>query len=282
MKNRPPTAQTPGRTPTAPTETDRKPGADPRRDTILFGSATVIHHGSPVPYYYQLSSFIEAKIKAKEWQPDQLLPSEQELCGQLGVSRTVVRQAMAELESKGLINKQSGKRTRVAFPKYEGGLMHNLRGFFEDSIAKGQKPHTKVLDLKMIAATAEIAEALQVKEGESVVMLDRLRFLDGEPEVVVVTYLPARMCPSVVEEDFSSQSLYQLLERKYGLRITQGHRTIEAISLDSAEAKLLRVKPGSPALLLKSIGLLEDGTPLEYFVAKHRGDRSKFDVRLVR
>jgi GntR family transcriptional regulator len=35
-------------------------------------------------------------------------------------------------------------------------------------------------------------------------------------------------------------------------------------------------------LLLKSVGLLEDGTPLEYFIAKHRGDRSKFDVRLVR
>jgi GntR family transcriptional regulator len=35
-------------------------------------------------------------------------------------------------------------------------------------------------------------------------------------------------------------------------------------------------------LLLKSVGMLEDGTPLEYFVAKHRGDRSRFHIDLVR
>jgi GntR family transcriptional regulator len=58
----------------------------------------------------------------------------------------------------------------------------------------------------------------------------------------------------------------------------QGKRTIEAIRLDHKEAALLGLRTGSPALLLKSIGQLEDGRPLEYFVAKHRGDRSKFEV----
>ena len=281
--NRLRTGQTVGRTPALRgLEKDQLPDGDQRRDAVVFESVPVIQRDSPVPYYYQLSSFVEARIKAKEWQPGQLLPSEQDLCSQLGVSRTVVRQAMAELEHKGLVNKQNGKRSYVAFPKYEGGLMQNLRGFFEDAIFKGQQPDTKVLRLQAVPASAEVAQALQLEVGEPVVMLDRLRFLDGEPEVVVVTYLPLRMCPSAIEEDFSGQSLYQFLERRYGLRITQGLRTIEAISLDAADAKLLRVRSGSPALLLKSVGLLEDGTPLEYFVAKHRGDRSKFDVRLVR
>jgi GntR family transcriptional regulator len=66
------------------------------------------------------------------------------------------------------------------------------------------------------------------------------------------------------------------------LVISQGHRTVEAIALNRADAKLLRLPPKSPALLLKSVGLLEDGAPLEYFVAKHRGDRSKFHINLVR
>jgi len=73
-----------------------------------------------------------------------------------------------------------------------------------------------------------------------------------------------------------------LLDSVHGLRIARGFRTIEAIALDRAEARLLGVKAGSPALLLTSIGLLEDGTPLEYFVARHRGDRARFEVRLVR
>ena len=251
-------------------------------DCVTIQRAGVIQHDSPVPYYFQLSTYIEARIKSKEWQPGQLLPSEQEFCDVLGISRTVVRQAMADLDRKGLITKQNGKRSTVAHPKYEGGLMQTLRGFYEDAVAKGQKPSTQVLKFKVIGADAEVAQALKLAEGEPVIMLDRLRSLDGDPEVLVVTYLPEKMCPELVHEDFSNQSLYEALSRKYGLTITQGFRTIEAIALDRADAKLLGLRAGSPALLLKSIGLLESGTPLEYFIAKHRGDRSKFEVRLVR
>ncbi len=242
----------------------------------------VIERGSPVPYYFQLSTYIEERIKSQAWLAGQLLPSEQEFCETFGISRTVVRQAMADLERKGMITKHNGKRSTVAHAKYEGGLMQNLRGFYEDANARGQKPSTRVLDLRIVPPDVEVAQALKIPQREPVVMLNRLRFLDGEPEVLVVTYLPERKCPGLVHEDFTNQSLYELLARKYGLVISQGFRTIEAIALDRADAKLLQVRTGSPAVLLKSIGLVEDGTPLEYFISKHRGDRSQFQVRLVR
>jgi len=250
-------------------------------DILTTELAGVVQRDSPVPYYFQLSTYIESKIKSKEWHPGQLLPSEQGLCDILGISRTVVRQAIAELGRKGLIIKQNGKRSIIAHPKYEGGLMQTMHGFYEDAIAHGQKPSTQVLKFKVISAEGEVAQCLGLAEGEPVIMLDRLRFLEGSPEVLVVTYLPEKMCPGMVLEDFSNQSLYETLARKYGLTIFSGFRTIEAIALDRADAKLLGLRAGSPALLLKSVGLLEDGTPLEYFIAKHRGDRSKFEVRLV-
>jgi GntR family transcriptional regulator len=181
-----------------------------------------------------------------------------------------------------LITKQSGKRSTVAYPKYEGSLMQNLRGFYEDAVSKGQKPTTRVLELTVIPAEGQVAEALKLNEGEPVIMLNRLRFLDGEPEVLVVTYLPESKCPALGREDLTNQSLYELLVRKYGLVISQGYRTVEAIALDRADAKLFGLQPRSPALLLKSVGLLEDGTPLEYYVAKHRGDRSQFHIYLMR
>jgi GntR family transcriptional regulator len=250
-------------------------------DEIRIERTGVVQRDSPIPYYYQLISHIETKIKSKEWQPGQLLPSEQAFCDTLGISRTVVRQAMAELDSKGLIAKQNGKRSIVAHPKYEGGLMQTMHGFYEDAVAKGQQPSTLVLRFKVVGAHAEVAHALKLSEGDPVIMLDRLRFLDGAPEVLVVTYLPEKMCPSLVLEDMSNKSLYETLSTKYGLTIFKGFRTIEAIALDRADAKLLGLRAGSPALQLKSIGLLESGAPLEYFIAKHRGDRAKFEVRLV-
>ncbi len=251
-------------------------------ESVAIERVGVIRHDSPVPYYFQLSSYIAARITSKEWHPGQLLPSEQEFCDALAISRTVVRQAMADLGYNGLIIKQNGKRSTVAHPKYEGGLMQTLNGLHEDAAAKGQTVSTQVLKFKVVGADDEVAEALKLPEGEPVIMLDRLRSLDGGPEVLVVTYLPEKMCPNLVHEDLSNQSLYEVLSRKYGLTIAQGHRTVEAIALERAHAKLLGVRAGSPALLLKSIGLLENGTPLEYFIARHRGDRSKFQVRLVR
>jgi len=248
----------------------------------IFDNAEVVRHDSPVPYYFQLASFIEQQIKAKRLMPGQLMPSEQEMCENLSISRTVVRQAMASLERKGLISKQSGKRSAISYPTYNGSLMRNLRGFHEDAVSKGQKPTTRVLDFKVVRAESEVAEALQLKEGELVILLNRLRFLDGEPEVLVVTHIPERKCPNLIHEDLTNQSLYDVIARNYGLVITKGYRTVEAIALDRADAKLLGLRSKSPALLLKSVGLLEDGTPLEYFVAKHRGDRSRFRIDLIR
>ena len=248
---------------------------------VAIDDPQIVDHNSPVPLYFQLSSYIEQKIKTREWLPGQLLPSEQELCTAVGVSRTVVRQAMTQLERDGLVLKQNGKRSSIALPKYEGDLMQNLRRFYEDAVAKGQKPFTEVLSLKVVPAAPEIATALGLSQGTPVIELNRLRFLDGDPEVLVVTYLPESKCPDLLKENFANESLYRLLARKYGFRIAQGFRTIEAVALNRAEAKLLGSGIGSPALLMKSIGLLADGTPIEYFIAKHRGDRAKFNVKIV-
>jgi len=275
---------------TAPSPPALKPKALDKLETYRAGELDqavtidgpqIVDHASPVPLYFQLTNYINQKIKAREWLPGQLLPSEQELCTAVGVSRTVVRQAIGQLQRDRLILKQNGKRSVIALPTYEGDLMENLRGFYEDAIAKGRTPFTEVLSLKIVPATPEIGMALRLSQGTPVVELNRLRSLDGEPEVLVMTYLPESMCPDLPNEDLANESLYRLLAHKYGLRIAQAFRTIEAVALDRTEAKLLRSRPGSPALLLKSIGLLADGTPLEYFIAKHRGDRAKFQVKLV-
>src|SRR5665213_1074052 len=99
-------------------------------DLVNLQGAEIVKHNSPVPYYFQLSTFIEQEIKGKRMRPGQLLPSEQEICEKFGISRTVVRQAMERLERNGLITKQSGKRSAIAHPTYHGGLMQNLRGFY--------------------------------------------------------------------------------------------------------------------------------------------------------
>jgi len=250
--------------------------------TVTLDRLGTIVESSPIPLYFQLIKLIEEKIRANEWLPGQSLPSEQGFCDYLGLSRTVVRQAFADLEHRGLLKKRNGKKTTIAHPEYRGALMQSLRGFHEEAEREGQNPRTKVLDLKVIAADEVVAGKLGIAEGAQVILLTRLRYLRDQPEVFVKTYLNYGRCASLLNEDFSDKSLYRVLDQKLGLVIAKGVRTIRAIALNAREASMLKVKPQSPALLLTSVGFLADGTALEYFVAKHRGDRTEFEVQLIR
>lgn len=250
--------------------------------TVTLDELGTIVEASPIPLYFQLIKLIEEKIRANEWLPGQSLPSEQAFCDHFGLSRTVVRQAFADLEHRGLLKKRNGKKTTISHPEYRGALMQSLRGFHEEAERGGQNPRTKVLEFKTIPADANVARKLGIAEGAKVILLTRLRYLGDRPEVFVKTYLNYERCVSLLSEDFSDKSLYRVLEQKLGLVIAKGVRTIRAIALNSREAALLKVKPKSPALLLSSVGFLADGTALEYFVAKHRGDHTEFEVQLIR
>jgi DNA-binding GntR family transcriptional regulator len=51
---------------------------------------------------------------------------------------------------------------------------------------------------------------------------------------------------------------------------------------NETEAALLGVERGAPLLMLDSISYVESGKPVEYYHALHRGDRSRFEVELLR
>ncbi|UCG24237.1 MAG: UTRA domain-containing protein, partial [Chloroflexota bacterium] len=110
----------------------------------------------------------------------------------------------------------------------------------------------------------------------------RLRYVQDEPIVFVSTYLPHALCPKLLVADFTEQSLYQFLEQEYGMVIARGSRVLEAGLANQYEAELLGVKSGAPLIILDSISYLADGTPIEFYHALHRGDRSRFEVELIR
>jgi GntR family transcriptional regulator len=260
------------------TDIESRPGKPVQ---IIISDEDSIDFNSVIPYYYQLSQHLESRIRSGLWKPGQKLPSEKELGDHFGVSRTVVRQALSELISDNLIETRKGKGSFVSAAKHAWHLMQDLSGFYQDAVASGQTVRTEVLELELVPASSEIAEYLRLEAGAPVTMLKRLRFLDGEPLLVVTTYISEQLCPGLANHDFTDSSLYELLETEYGLSIAEGIRTIESVNASPELAQLLQIKKGAALSVLRSIGWLSDGTPLEYYVAWHRGDRSRFQVRLV-
>ena len=73
-----------------------------------------IDQESPVPIYHQLKLAIKKKIEAREFEPGERIPTEQELCDRYGISRTPIRQALKELVYEGLLVRRRGLGTFVA------------------------------------------------------------------------------------------------------------------------------------------------------------------------
>ena len=122
---------------------------------------------------------------------------------------------------------------------------------------------------------------MELRQGAPVVLLERLRFVDGEPWVLVTTYLPYDVAPGLVDDDLATQSLYALLETKYDVQLTHGRRSVEAALANDVQAGALAIKVGEPVLVLRST-VVRRRRPVEMFVAYHRGDRSRFEVALSR
>ncbi len=243
---------------------------------------TRIDRKSPIPYYVQLKEALQEYIDSKGLKPGDQIPGEMTLCEIYDVSRTVVRQALREMEYEGVIVKEKGRGAFVAEEKISESLVAKLTGFHQDMTAMGYHPVSKILEQCAEPAGATIAAHLNLVPESPVIKLARLRYIQKDPIVLVTTYLPFEKCPGIVDEDLSNQSLYALLEHKYGIVIAYGRRIIQAIAANEYEAQLLEIKKGAPLISLDSVSYLADGMPIEFYHALHRGDRSQFTVELVR
>lgn len=237
---------------------------------------------SPIPYYVQVKDSLRGRIQNRTWTTGDQLPSEAELGELFGVSRTVIRQALQDLIHEGLIKRRKGKGSFVAAGKISEQLAQKLTGFYQDMVEQGLQPVTRVLTQHVIPANPTVAHQLGLQPDTPVIEITRQRSVQGVPIVIVTTYLPFALCPNLVNDDLHNQSLYNLLENRYHLSIARGRRTIQAVLAEGQEAKLLEVSKGAPLFRLDSISYLSDGTPIEYYFAYHRGDRSQFEVELIR
>lgn len=235
---------------------------------------------SPIPYHYQLSELIRRLILQRQWKPGDKLPSEREFCQTFDLSRITVRKALDSVEAEGLIQTNKGVGTFVSEQKY----LEKWASFpigFTDAIAKqGYQVETRVLALETIPCTKRIAKELELSLGDMVVHLYRLRFIAQEPILIVSSYLPQQLVPEIEQNDFTHQSLYQVLRTNYQLQIHSIRRGIEAVAASEREAKLMQVKVGTPLLQIESTSYTADRRPMEFYVARRRGDRARFEFEL--
>jgi GntR family transcriptional regulator len=236
---------------------------------------------SPLPRYYQLKEVMREKIRAGEWRPGDLIPSERELGEQYGISRMTARQAITELVNEGLFYREQGRGTFVSRHKITQQLIR-LTGFTEDMQTRGQRPSTKVLSASMCPADETTAEHLAVKPGLQICVIHRLRLADGEPLAVERSHISFIGCEQLLEEDLEQNSLYRLLDVKYGLPPIEADQELEAGLASSEDAQLLKIPAASPVLYTRRTTYTERHQPIEYAKSVYCGNKYTFYTHMKR
>ena len=233
----------------------------------------------PAPKYFQLEETLREQIAA--WEIDHPIPSEPELCRAYSVSRTTVRKALDDLVREGLLYRVQGKGTFVAPPKLRERFAQRTAGFYEDMVSRGFTVRTRVLEQTVVRASKRVASELELPAGDKVVKWVRLRSIGNDPILISTSFVSQRRFPDIEDEDLTEVSLYALLREKYGVHLARGTRLVEVSFCTEEEAGLLRVSPGAPLLVLTGTMYDTEGQPVEFGVARHRGDRSQLEIEVV-
>lgn len=237
-----------------------------------------INKNSPIPIYYQLKQIILEFIKNGDLKPGDTLPTESELNEIFEISRTTSRQALTELVRDGYLYRVKGKGTFVASPKITQDFLNKLETYNEQMERLNKVPSTKVLALTLTPAFGEIADVFGISSGDDVIMLSRLRFADGVPNVIVDTYMPLKF-KAILTRNMERTSLYQFFKQEFGIDIAYVHRELEAVVAGRQESEMLHVNIGYPIQKVRTIAYEKSESVVEYSIARYRGD-NRFKVIL--
>ena len=237
----------------------------------------------PIPLYYQLKKQILFLIENAVIREGELLPPENELCKLLNISRPTIRQAFSELVNEGYLNRHKGKGTFVSSPKVNDRFFSKLNSFHDEMVEKGYNPKTLVVKVEKINGPHEANERLSLPLDAPLIYLGRVRSVDAVPLVYVETFLPYDEYSRLMQVDFTVNSLYESLEKLYGIRVSSVRREFVAVNARPKEAELLQIAKNTALIQVKTVAHSSNGpNPVEFSIARYRGDLNKFTVELSR
>lgn len=207
------------------------------------------------------------------------LPPEGKLAAALGVSRMTLRQALAALEMRGLVQRKQGHGggTFVTRPRIECDLT-GLPGFTEQMRRAQVRAGSRVVSAVRREARPDVAEALALRPRAHVYRIVRVRLANREPLALEETFLPVAGLPGLLEHRLTG-SLYSLMRRHYALIPVTAREWLEPVIADEGQAELLDIDPGSALMLVTRTAYADSGKPLEYARDRYRADRTRIGLR---
>ena len=236
-----------------------------------------VDRNSPVPLYFQVAQHLEQMIESGELPMGTRLDNENDLAGQLGLSRPTMRRAIEYLVGRGLLVRKRGIGTQVVHTKITREV--GLTSLYDDLAKTGRDPATKVVSFGIEPAPADLAAGLGIPAGTPMYVFERLRYADAEPLALMRNHVPEHLL-RLSAADLEAQGLYNLF-RKNGISMRIAKQAIGARAATAAEARELGERKGAPLLTMERSAYDEQGRAVEHGRHVYRASRYSFDLTLT-
>jgi DNA-binding GntR family transcriptional regulator len=212
---------------------------------------TSIDRDSHEPAYSQLVRILKGQLAAGVFRPGDRLPSEAQLCERYSISPMTVRRVVNILANQGVVIAERGRGTFVKGLELSAATfsLDRLRDLFRG----GGQSSVKLLEARIIPASERTARKLTVEPGQRTVFIRRLIYQNEDPVLLHrehVVYDPTR---PIVEAEMEVTALHGLFSGGGGSDLKRGDLTIDATTLTSEEAALLRARGGAPAFRVEHV-----------------------------
>ncbi|MDV9191353.1 GntR family transcriptional regulator [Streptomyces sp. SR27] len=227
--------------------------------------------------YLEIAEAVRQAILDGEYAVGAQLPSEAELVARWAASRGTVRQAVAVLESEGLVGSRQGAR-RIVLRQERRHSFAELNSFAQWAHGMGLRVTSRILLRSRRTATPEEARRLSVPAESEILHVLRLRCLEGEPAMIERTAYADWAAAAVEALPEDCVSIMESIAQEAGIVAQYGEHLIDAVAAGSRDAELLHIRRGSPLLRQRHVSCDQSGRPIEWTDDRYRPGSVTFSV----
>ena len=227
-----------------------------------------------------LARHLTEQIESGHYPVGATIPTEAELQQRFDVSRHTVREALRDLKARGVLVARAGVGTVVRGRAQAARFIHGA-GTLEEVIQFGEATRMKVVGTASVIADAALVGQVGARPGQELLRVDLLRYRpnDARAAAYLHMYLRPEHAAVVPAIESSGEPVVRLIDRRYGERTAEIVQQIAAATLTAPQARILRSRPGKPALYVTRRHLDAQDRLLLATVGLYPSDRFSHNTR---
>ncbi len=207
------------------------------------------------------------------------LPTEDELAKTFDISRVTIRRSLDMLVNEGFLERRQGSGYTVVSLSPPSSMC--LSSFTDAMLRAGREPSSRLIRISTQEVGAHGEELIEELRDERLTCIERLRLVDDEPQMLVRTWVPARLLSNPTADDFPNtgqgQSILRILRQRFGLEWNAACEDISPAGASPEVARYLRIEPGQPLLVQACTAFDEDGDVV-FFEQVYRISKISFNL----